>query len=174
MRLLQDNLNLKFQRWSPSQSAWLDKPNFKRFLNDPLSILKDTLFKTLVRKKKPKATKQTCSYPLLIAVHLTQHLISSFDSFYIQTMGPFIEYAASVYFRPVQAQAIMNNINLIAADKTMNTKLIGRVIGGQMLRGQVNYLAQSILDWFGGKFYQSFVQDREAHLLFVEREAAQL
>ncbi|POW21773.1 hypothetical protein PSHT_02034, partial [Puccinia striiformis] len=108
-----------------------------------------------------KAEVLSFAYRLLIA-------------FIFKPWGPFIEYAASVYFRPVQAQAIMNNINLIAADKTMNTKLIGRVIGGQMLRGQVNYLAQSILDWFGGKFYQSFVQDREAHLLFVEREAAQL
>ncbi|KNE96276.1 hypothetical protein PSTG_10396 [Puccinia striiformis f. sp. tritici PST-78] len=84
-------------------------------------------------------------------------------------MGPFPEYVASVHFRPVQAQAITHNIDLIAADKTMNTKLIGRVIGGQMLCGQVDYLAQSILDWFGGKFYQSFVQDQEAHLLFVEQ-----
>ncbi|KAI9600662.1 hypothetical protein H4Q26_000451 [Puccinia striiformis f. sp. tritici PST-130] len=135
--------------------------NFKRFLNDPLSILKDTLFKTLVRKKKPKATKQTCSYPLLIAVHLTQHLISSLIAFIFKPWGPSLNMRLQ-YIPAVQAQAIMNNINLIAADKTMNTKLIGGPLGAKCSVGRLTI-------WLS----LSWIEEREAYLLQHKMDMAQ-
>ncbi|EFP85628.2 uncharacterized protein PGTG_10957 [Puccinia graminis f. sp. tritici CRL 75-36-700-3] len=148
--------------------------NFDTFRKDPLSIAKDKSFKVLVRKKKQKPPKPTCKYPKHISAHLKETLIAKFNCFFLETLGPSPEFRPSVFFGELEAQAITDHIDKITQDNTLDTVLLGKVIGGEIFPGQVTSLGEAIKAWFTSEFYHRYLQACEAHQVWLENEGIRL
>ncbi|EHS63985.1 uncharacterized protein PGTG_21988 [Puccinia graminis f. sp. tritici CRL 75-36-700-3] len=144
--------------------------NFDSILNDPWSVPKDPRIVTMKRKLRSHIPKGTCCYPKDVAEDLVQHLLASFEVFYVDVLGPRPEFLPSVFFGIDEARAIVATIDQICAGDLLNQTLLERVIGGQSFKGQIESHSSAIMTWMNGELYKLHLHNITQLDMFIEAE----
>ncbi|PLW22134.1 hypothetical protein PCANC_27041 [Puccinia coronata f. sp. avenae] len=148
--------------------------NMDDILASPLTTPKDTSIVTMIRKRKGKKTKLSCSLPPDVAEILANHLVKDFEAFFAKTLGTADEFLPSDFFSITEAKAVVAALDQIHMVTPHNLKLLESVIGGTWLPGQVEAINQSISDWMESNYFSGFLLSCMEHKEFIESEALRL